>query len=89
VANVVLAAPAASQTVEHKEGPTYVVFAGTNWVRMAGDITLTGTQLHTVVFAVTHADHIYVLYFLAAKSTFAAADAGYFQVVTRSFQFLS
>ena len=89
LANALLTAPSDSKTVDHKEGPTYVVFAGANWVRMAGDITATGTRLHAVVLAVTHGDHMYVIYYLAPPSSFAAVDARYFQVVTRSFQFLS
>jgi hypothetical protein len=89
VANRVLAAPSDSKTVDNKEGPKYVVFAGANWVRVAGDITVTGMRLHGAVLAVTHGDHLYVLEFLATTSNFAAADARYFQVVTRSFQFLS
>lgn len=89
LANLLLTAPSDSKTVDNKEGPTYVVFAGANWVREAGDLTKTGTRLHVAVLAVTHGDHMYVIEFVATPSGFAAADARYFQVITRSFQFLS
>ena len=67
----------------------HMTFASANWVRVAGDITVTGTRLHLAVLAVTHGEHMYVIEFGTAPSSFAAADARYFQVVTRSFQFLS
>jgi hypothetical protein len=89
VANRVLVAPSDSKTVDKKEGPTYVVFAGANWVRVAGDITAAGMRLHAAALAATHGDHLYVIEFVATTSNFGAADARYFQVVTRSFQFLS
>jgi len=89
MANLLLVAPSDSGAVDNKEGPMHVTFASANWVRVAGDITVTGTRLHLAVLAVTHGEHMYVIEFGTAPSSFAAADTRYFQVVTRSFQFLS
>jgi hypothetical protein len=58
-------------------------------VREAGDVTRSGTHLHMVVLVATHGKSMYLLSFVATPSNFAAADTRYFQVVTRSFQFLS
>jgi hypothetical protein len=88
-ANGALAGTSDSGTVDNKVGPTHVTFAGASWVREAGDITRSGTRLHIVVLVATHGKSMYLLSFLATTSSFAAADTRYFQVVTRSFQFLS
>jgi hypothetical protein len=89
VANLLLSATSDSGAVDNKEGPMHLMVAGVTWVRVAGDVTSSGKRLHIVVLAVTRGDHTIVLAFLATTSTFAAADARYFQATTQSFQFLS
>ncbi len=88
-ANRVLAGQSSSGNVDNKEGPTRVTVAGATWVRVAGDVTTAGARLHEVVLVATHGNNMYFVDLAAAASSFAAADARYFQVVTRSFQFLS
>ena len=87
-ANRVLAGQSSSGNVDNKEGPTHVTVSGATWVRVAGDVMTAGARLHEVVLVANHSNNMYFVDLAAATSNFAAADARYFQVVTRSFQFL-
>lgn len=89
-ANGAMAGAVTSGTVENKEGPTQVPFAGVTWVREAEDITHASTEsVHMVVFVATHSTRLYLFVFFTPAATFAADNTDYFKTTTQSFRFLT